>query len=87
MASYKIEFKRSADKDLRRLAKEQIPRLLDEIRALAISPFPEGSRKLVGGDYTYRIRVGDYRITYQVYRHRDTIEIDRIRHRKDVYRD
>jgi mRNA interferase RelE/StbE len=60
---------------------------LDEIRSLATNPFPEGSRKLVGGEFTYRIRVGDYRVTYQIYRQREVIEIDRIRHRKDVYRD
>jgi len=87
MASSKIDFKRSAEKDLRRIAKDQLPRLLEAIRTLADNPFPDGSKKLAGGEYTYRIRVGDYRVIYQFQRQRSVIEINRIRHRKDVYRD
>jgi mRNA interferase RelE/StbE len=87
MASSRIDFKRSAEKDLRRIAKDQIPRILEAIQSLAEDPFLEGSKKLVGGEYTYRIRVGDYRVVYQFHRQRNAIEIDRIRHRKDVYRD
>ena len=87
MASSKVEFKRSAEKDLRRIAKEHIPRILEAVQALAENPLPEGNKKLVGSDLTYRIRIGDYRVIYQFYRERNVIEIARIRHRKDVYRD
>ena len=87
MASCRIDFKRSADKDLRRIAKDQIPRILEAIQSLAENPFLDGSKKLVGGECTYRIRVGDYRVIYQFHRQRNVIEIDRIRHRKDVHRD
>jgi len=87
MAFSTIEFKRSAEKDLRRIAKEHIPRILDAVRALAENPLPEGSKKLVGSDLTFRIRIGDYRVVYQFYRERNVIEISRTRHRKDVYRD
>jgi len=87
MASSTIEFKRSAEKDLRRVAREQIPRIVEAVRALAENPLPVGSKKLVGSDLTYRIRIGDYRVVYQFHRERNLIEIARIRHRKDVYRD
>jgi mRNA interferase RelE/StbE len=87
MASSTVELKRSAEKDLRRIAKEQIPRILEAIRELANDPLAEGSKKLVGSDLTYRIRVGDYRVIYQFHRERNVVEIARVRHRKDVYRD
>jgi mRNA interferase RelE/StbE len=87
MASSTVEFKRSAEKDLRRIAKDQISRILNAVRTLAENPFPEGAKKLVGSDMTYRIRVGDYRIIYQFHRQRSVIEVSRIRHRKDAYRD
>jgi len=87
MASSTVEFKRTAEKDLRRIAGEHIPRILEAIRELAKDPLTERSKKLVGSDLTYRIRVGDYRVIYQFHRERNVIEIARIRHRKDVYRD
>ncbi len=47
----------------------------------------EASKKLVGSDLTYRVRIGDYRVIYQFHRPRNVIEISRVRHRKDAYRD
>jgi mRNA interferase RelE/StbE len=87
MASSTVEFKRSAEKDLGRISKDQIPRILAAVRALADDPLPQGSKKLVGSDLTYRIRVGDYRVIYQFHRARNVIEISRVRHRREVYRD
>jgi mRNA interferase RelE/StbE len=86
MASSRIEFQRSAEKDLKRLGREHTPRILDEIKSLEAGPFPVGARKLVGSDRTYRIRVGDYRVIYQVIPP-DLILVTRVRHRRDVYRD
>jgi mRNA interferase RelE/StbE len=86
MASYKIEFQRSAEKDLRRLGREHLPRILEAIKNLEADPFPAGSRKLVGSDHTYRIRVGDYRVIFQI-AGSDSILITRVRHRREVYRE
>jgi mRNA interferase RelE/StbE len=87
MASYEINWKRSAAKDLRKLPKETIPRIVDAVTALADNPFPPGVRKLVGAESTYRIREGVYRIIYTVMTEVLMVEVLRVGHRKDVYRE
>lgn len=86
MASYKVSLKRSAEKDLRRIDKSRVPSILAAIEGLEEVPRPEGCRKLVGSDSSYRIRVGDYRIVYLVKDIVCVVEVERVRHRKDVYR-
>jgi len=61
MASYKIEWKQSARKELKKLQKKTISRILQTIETLPDNPHPSGSRKLHGAEYTYRLRAGDYR--------------------------
>lgn len=86
MASYKIEWKQSARKELRRLHKKTISKILQTIETLIDNPHPSGSRKLHGAEYTYRLRAGDHRIIYSVHSDILTIEIIRIGHRKEIYR-
>ena len=86
MASYQIEWKNSAWKELQRLPRPVIPRIVAAVFDLSEDPFPQGVKKLVGSDFSYRIRVGDYRVVYEVFKKRLVIEIVRIRHRRDVYR-
>ena len=63
-----------------------IPRVVTAINGLAENPRPLGVKKLVGFERTYRIRVGDYCILYDIFEKKLIIEIIRIRHRKDVYK-
>jgi mRNA interferase RelE/StbE len=86
MASYRIEVSRSAAKDLRKIDCQWIPKILMAIESLGSEPRPAGCKKLAGSDHTYRIRIGDFRVIYDV--HDDTliILVVRIRHRRDVYR-
>lgn len=86
MASYQIEIKPSASKELEKLPRQMVVRVVAVIRELAEDPYPQGVRKLSGFDRTFRIRVGDYRVLYDIYENRLVIEIIQIRHRKDVYR-
>ncbi len=86
MASYRIEWKASAIRELRAIDRSIVPRIVDAVGKLGQSPYPPGCRKLRGGGDSYRIRVGDYRAVYKVLEGRMTIEIIRVRHRKDVYR-
>lgn len=86
MASYQIEFKPSASKELEKLPRQMVIRVVAAIRELADNPYPSGVKKLSGFDRTFRIRVGDYRVLYDIYENRLVIEIIRIRHRKDIYR-
>ena len=56
MASYNIEWKASAEKDLRRIHTEFVPRIVQAVESLGEDPFPPGHRKLVGGTSSYRVR-------------------------------
>lgn len=86
MEPYKIQFKRSAQKDLRKLETVLIKRFLNAVESLAIDPTPRNSKKLKGVENVYRIRVGNYRIVYDVDEIHNMITIYYIRHRDDVYR-
>ena len=85
MAIWHIEWKASAAKELRSLDRQWIPKVLAAITSLASNPFPAGVKKLQGSEHTYRLRVNDYRVIYETQQTRVTVEIMRIRHRKDVY--
>jgi mRNA interferase RelE/StbE len=86
MAFFEIRWRGSTKKDLRRIPREEVVRIVDEVAKLADEPLPHGSEKLTGSEHTYRIRIGDYRVIYEVLREASAVEIQRVRHRKDVYR-
>lgn len=83
---FRIEWKKSTRKDLRRLPPAVVNRVFATVEALAQNPFPPGAEKLSGSDCAYRIRLGDYRVVYEVVTEVNLVEIQRVRHRKDVYR-
>jgi len=83
---YQVVVERSAEKDLRRLAPAVRPRVLTAVTALAKNPRPAGSRKLAGTKQDWRIRVGDYRIIYEIADEIRVLRINRIRHRREAYR-
>lgn len=86
MESYSILWKKSASKELRKLKYNLIESILKKVEDLSINPYPPGSKKLIGSEKTYRIRVRDCRIIYEVESVRLIIQIIRIRHRRDVYK-
>ena len=86
MASFNIRWRSSTKKDLRKLPPREVERVLAEVEPLAEEPFPHGSEKLAGAEHAHRIRVGDYRVIYEVFTQARIVEIQRVRHRKDVYR-
>ena len=86
MATDQIEWKKSALRELKRLDGKIIPRVISAVESLSTDPFPSGVRKLQGSDKTYRVRVGQYRIVYEIFQARIVIVILRVRHRKDAYR-
>jgi len=86
MALYAVSFRRSAEKDLRRLDAASQQRVLRAANSLARNPRPSGCRKLHGSDNAFRIRVGDYRIVYTVDDEVLVVAIERVRHRREVYR-
>ena len=86
MAFYKIEIKATARKDLERLQPSTAGRIIAAIDDLAIQPYPQGVRKLKGFEYRFRIRIGDYRVIYEVRNSILTVFVIRIGHRKEIYR-
>jgi mRNA interferase RelE/StbE len=86
MASFSLQWRKSTRKDLRRIPREAVSRIVAEVEKLADEPLPHGSEKLTGSERTYRIRIGDYRVVYELLRDSKIVEIQRVRHRKDVYR-
>jgi mRNA interferase RelE/StbE len=82
---YTVEFARSADRELERLPAPAGRRILEAIRALQVNPRPPGSKKLVGSETTYRIRVGQYRVVYEIDDRARAVLITRIRHRREAY--
>jgi len=86
MASCRVELARSAAKDLRGIDRKWIPRIVAAIETLESDPRPPGCKKLVGSDHTYRVRIGDYRVIYDIHDATLIILVVRIRHRRDVYR-
>jgi mRNA interferase RelE/StbE len=86
MESFEIRFQPSVEKDFRSLPKEVATRVMSRISALRNNPFPPGAIKLSGTARHYRIRVGDYRIVYDVDTAAKILTIHYVRHRKTVYR-
>lgn len=84
--AYRIEFTPRADRQFRDLERSLQIRLGRRIDSLAENPYPQGVKKLGGKEDLYRVRVGDYRIVYQVRQKRLLVLIVRIGHRSEVYR-
>ena len=83
---YRVVVERSAEKDLRKLALDMRSRVADALRSLANDPRPVGSRKLAGTKHDWRIRVGEYRIIYEIADAAKVVRIYCVRHRREVYR-
>ena len=84
--AYQVLLERSAEKDLRRLPAGVHDRVVQAIRALGADPRPPGCRKLTGSRNDWRIRVGDYRIVYEIADAIRVVRVNRVRQRRDVYR-
>ena len=83
---YRVLLERTAEKDLSRLSAEIHDRVIAAIQALAKNPRPSGCRKLAGSKHDWRIRVGDYRVIYEIADEIRIVRVNRVRHRQEVYR-
>ncbi len=84
--AYRIEVKPQAEKALAGIPNPHRRRISKAIDGLARQPRPAGCTKLTGAENAYRIRIGDYRIVYQIMDRALIVHVIRIAHRKDVYR-
>lgn len=85
--SYTVEISKRAEKQLKKLSPELQERIQVKIDDLATEPRPNGVKKLKGRENGYRIRVGDYRIIYDIYDDVLLITVVEVGHRSEVYKD
>jgi mRNA interferase RelE/StbE len=85
MDDYRVVLSGSVEHDVQRIGKRNLVRIMQAIESLTHSPFPKGHKKLKASQRGYRVRVGDYRIIYEVDTEERTVTVFHIRHRKDAY--
>ncbi len=85
MGKYNVVLRRSVSKDLYRIPKKDVKRIVKAIGTLTDAPRPPQSKKL-SGEEKYRLRCGVYRIIYEIQDEQLIICVVRVRHRRDVYR-
>ena len=83
---YKIVFDKKVIKDLKKIDKTWQKKIIQTIET-TLTTQPYSGKKLVGNlsDY-FRIRVGNYRIIYEIFDEVVTVEIIKIKHRKNIYK-
>jgi len=86
MREYKVLFKPSADRALQKLPHDVERRIVGETSLLARNPRPAGAVKLTGDENLWRIRIGNYRVVYEIHDDRLVVLVLRVAHRKDAYR-
>ncbi len=84
--SYTVVISKSVQKQIDNLPPDITLRVIDKIQNLASEPRPDGVVKLKGSDNEYRIRIGDYRVRYEIDDESQLVKILQCKHRKDVYR-
>ena len=85
MAEYTVSLSKKAQKQLDKLSDLIAEPILDAIANLAINPRPTGCKKLKGRD-GFRLRVGNYRVLYDIYDAELVVDVIALGHRKEVYR-
>ena len=86
MALFKVDWKISSEHDIRKINRQFIPKILNKIESLASNPFPDQAKRLKESESSYRLRIGDYRVIYQVDFQKKAIIIYHVHHRKDAYK-
>jgi mRNA interferase RelE/StbE len=85
MESYKILVKKSVSKDLKKIPKKDVLRILETVKSLAQDPRPPQSKKLSGQE-RYRLRQGSYRILYSIEDEKLVVHVVKVGNRRDVYK-
>lgn len=83
---YELLLERHAERDLKRLPATDFRRVIAAIQQLADEPRPPGCKKLVGSASDWRIRVGEYRVLYEILDADQVLRVMRVRHRREAYR-
>ncbi len=83
---YEVYLERTAERDLKALPIQNFHPIISRIKTLTDNPRPTGCRKIAGSRNAWRIRVGNYRIVYEIDDRAKVVRVMRVRHRREVYR-
>ena len=83
---YDVLLERHAERDLKPLPAIAFRRIIAAIQLLADDPRPAGCKKLVGSQRDWRIRIGEYRVLFEIDDTEQIVRVMRVRHRRDAYR-
>ena len=84
--SYELQYRPGIERDLSRLPKGVLARVDRALMSLIQDPRPHGCKKLAGGGDLWRLRVGDWRIVYEIDDSSRIVDIQIVAHHRDVYR-
>jgi mRNA interferase RelE/StbE len=84
--TYTIIMPKAVQKQLDALPEDVCDRIAVKIQKFAENPRPDGVVKMKGADNEYRIRIGDYRVRYEINDQELIILLLQCKHRKDIYR-
>ena len=82
---YEILIEKNAEKDCKNIPFNIFREIKNAILDLKINPRPHNVKKLHGSKNDWRIRIGNYRVLYDINDEKRVIKVFRIKHRKDVY--
>ncbi|MCL5103305.1 MAG: type II toxin-antitoxin system RelE/ParE family toxin [Armatimonadetes bacterium] len=83
---HEVFLERTARADLQRLPREVVERIVRRMQSLAEEPRPAGCRKISGSRDDWRIRIGEYRVIYEVDDALKRVNVMRVKHRREAYR-
>ena len=83
---YEVCIERTAERDLKQLSADNFHRIISSIKSLSENPRPRGCRKISGSKNDWRIRVGDFRVIYEIDDKGKAVRVMRVRHRRSAYR-
>lgn len=84
MAKYSIFLTKKAQKQLDKLQNDVAEPIIEAISYLEVNPRPSGCKKLKGRE-GYRIRVGNYRVIYEIFDDKLVVDVVALGHRRDIY--
>ncbi len=84
--AYEVWLEKRAERDLKRLPQDVFKNVIRQIKPLAKKPRPTGCRKIMGSKNDWRIKVGTYRVVYEIDEKEKAVKIMRVKHRREAYR-
>lgn len=83
---YEVWLERRAERDLHRLPEDIYARVVSALKALGENPRPSGVRKISSSRSDWRLRIGNWRVVYEIDDKAKAVRVFRVRHRREAYR-